>query len=69
MALDRGLHNITEDCTAVADVAGQLVCTAQKMEALLANSVDTLEKPIIYDIDHHYPGGEANKVCAFKYHR
>lgn len=59
IALDRELLS-SDECGAVADVNGELTCDIKEMKKLVEKSSGT--KPVTYEIDHHYPGGENAKV-------
>lgn len=61
IALDRNLPT-GEDCIAVFDVNGELTCNIEAMKKLV--EVGSGTKPVSYDMDHHYPGGENSKVVA-----
>ena len=65
IGLDRGLQNSTKTkhCPAVVDVNGHLICSVEELSKQITSKI--LEKPIMYDMDHHYPGGESNMVCFF----
>uniref|UniRef100_A0A6A7FWQ9 UDP-glucose:glycoprotein glucosyltransferase 1-like isoform X2 n=2 Tax=Hirondellea gigas TaxID=1518452 RepID=A0A6A7FWQ9_9CRUS len=70
MALDRGLLNLTstQDCVALVDINGQLTCSVDQVQSLLTDAASKdLSKPILYDVDHHYPGGENSKIGAVLY--
>lgn len=59
MALDRNLPNGME-CQAVMDVNGELACDIEQMKNFIKSGSGT--KPVTYDVDHYYPGGENAKV-------
>lgn len=61
IALDRNLPT-GEDCTAVFDINGELTCDIETMKKLVEAGSGT--KPVSYDVDHHYPGGENAKVIS-----
>lgn len=61
IALDRNLPT-GEDCIAVFDVNGELTCNIEAMKKFV--EVGSGTKPVSYDVDHHYPGGENAKVIA-----
>lgn len=64
IALDRNLPT-GEDCIAVFDVNGELTCNIEAMKKLV--EVGSGTKPVSYDMDHHYPGGENSKVGVTLY--
>lgn len=59
IVLDRGLPS-TGECGAVVDVAGQLTCDAREVRKLVEGAAG--ERPVVYEVDHHFPGGENAKV-------
>lgn len=64
IVLDRGLPS-TGECGAVVDVAGQLTCDAREVRKLVEGAAG--ERPVVYEVDHHFPGGENAKVVAVLY--
>ena len=61
--LDRSLPS-PEECGAVVDVAGQLTCDINEVKELVEEGGG--ERPVLYEVDHHYPGGENAKVGSRK---
>lgn len=59
IGLDRDLPN-GDKCGAVVDVNGELTCDIEEMRQLVQQQ--TGAKPITYEVDHHFPGGENAKV-------
>lgn len=59
IVIDRGLPSV-EECGAVVDVGGQLTCDVKKVKELVEEGAG--ERPVVYEVDHHYPGGENAKV-------
>lgn len=64
IALDRRLPT-GEECGAVVDVNGELTCKVEEVKSLVEAAVGV--KPIIYEVDHHFPGGESAKVRVVLY--
>ena len=62
IALERGVQATeTKDCSFVVDVNGELSCEVDRLLELVKAATDK-PKPITYNIDHQFPGGEDNKV-------
>lgn len=59
IVIDRGLPSVAE-CGAVVDVAGQLTCDAVEVRRLVGEAPE--QRPVVYEVDHHFPGGENAKV-------
>ncbi|XP_045583681.2 UDP-glucose:glycoprotein glucosyltransferase 1 isoform X2 [Procambarus clarkii] len=64
IAHDRDLPS-TEECGATVDVNGELTCDVDKVKLLIEK--ETGSKPITYEVDHHFPGGESAKVGVVLY--
>ncbi|XP_042221378.1 UDP-glucose:glycoprotein glucosyltransferase 1-like isoform X2 [Homarus americanus] len=64
IARDRGLPS-PENCGAAVDVNGEVTCDIETMRQLVEKGTGT--KPITYEVDHHYPGGENAKVGVVLY--
>ncbi|XP_045120712.1 UDP-glucose:glycoprotein glucosyltransferase 1-like isoform X4 [Portunus trituberculatus] len=64
IVIDRSLPSPVE-CGAVVDVGGQLVCDVDKVKKLVEEGGG--DKPVVYEVDHHFPGGENAKVVAVLY--
>lgn len=61
---DRDLPS-TENCGATVDINGELTCDIEKVEELVEKA--TSSKPVTYEVDHHFPGGETAKVGVVLY--
>lgn len=64
IALGRGV-TMDKNCGAVADVNGQLTCDVSEMKQFAEAGGGT--KPVTYEVDHHYPGGENSKIGVVLY--
>ena len=64
IVIDRSLPSPVE-CGAVVDVGGQLVCDVDKLKKLVEEGGGG-DKPVVYEVDHHFPGGENAKVCIIQ---
>ncbi|XP_018026730.1 UDP-glucose:glycoprotein glucosyltransferase 1 isoform X2 [Hyalella azteca] len=69
IALDRGILNRTDtqNCQAVIDVNGHLICGVKSLKKSLGDVTGIASHMAIYDVDHHYPGGESNKLKVVLY--
>lgn len=59
IVIDRGLPSV-EECGAVVDIQGQLTCDPKELGRLVEEA--SQQRPVVYEVDHHYPGGENAKV-------
>ncbi|XP_071549472.1 UDP-glucose:glycoprotein glucosyltransferase 1 isoform X4 [Panulirus ornatus] len=64
IGLDRDLPS-SDKCGAAVDVNGKLTCDIEEMRQLVQK--ETGDKPITYEVDHHFPGGENAKVGVVLY--
>jgi len=76
VALERGVgrdNSSSVPCTGdvVADVNGEVVCEVAELAGAVKKAAEVegaaKNKPLIYDIDHRYPGGEGNPVGVVLY--
>ncbi|XP_064106308.1 UDP-glucose:glycoprotein glucosyltransferase 1-like isoform X1 [Macrobrachium nipponense] len=65
IALDRGVTP-SKTCGATADVNGQLTCDVNEMKKLVEGGGGGT-KPVTYEVDHHFPGGENSKIGVVLY--
>ncbi|KAK4305525.1 hypothetical protein Pmani_022586 [Petrolisthes manimaculis] len=64
IALDRDLPK-EDECWTVVDINGEVTCNIENIKALVERSDGV--KPVMYEVDHHFPGGESAKVGAVLY--
>lgn len=62
IALDRDLPK-GEECRTAVDINGVVTCRTQDIKALVESGGGV--KPVMYEVDHHFPGGESAKVGIF----
>ena len=75
IAMDRGLNkeSETKECSVAVEINNEFTCDIKAVKKMVEGVSSVAAKPIIYDIDHRYPGGEDNQVklniiCQFRFY-